>query len=104
MAYAERRRHALERIGSLNMSYTFATDAQSRAFFDEIAARMMNLFTIGREEAVGRMNRLWEGQTFIGPDDLIYHEDEEFWANTVFYGGDSKWWTNPPDLKPLPYP
>ena len=94
----------MERSSSLIMIYTFTTDAQSRAFFDEIATRLVALFTIGHEEAVGRMNRLWNGQVFTGPDDLIYHEDEDFWANTVFYGGDSKWWTNPPGLKPLPYP
>lgn len=86
------------------MNYTFTTDAQSRAFFNTIADRMSVLFKIGSEEAVGRMNRLWNGQIFTGADNLIYHEDEEFWANTVFYGGDSKWWMNPPDLKPLPYP
>lgn len=104
MAHTKRRRHALERTSSLTMSYTFITDAESRAFFDEIALRMVTLFAIEPEEAVGRMNKLWDGQAFIGPDDLIYHEDEDFWANTVFYGGDSMWWTNPPKLKPLPYP
>jgi hypothetical protein len=69
------------------MSFTFTTDTQSNAFFEEIASRMVALFRVGHEEAVGRMNRLWSGQTFTGPDDLIYHEDEDFWANMCFMAG-----------------
>ncbi|BCU78294.1 hypothetical protein [Luteolibacter sp. LG18] len=86
------------------MDYTFETDEMSKAFCDRIAEQMVALFGIDAEEAVGRMNRLWKGQSFVGPDDLIYHEDEVFWANLVYFGGDSNWWENPPDLKPLPYP
>lgn len=84
--------------------YEFDTDKQSKAFFDEIALRIFQLFAIDEAEAIGRMNRLWRGQKFIGPDDLIYHEDEDFWAYTVYYGGDQNWWENPSKLKPLPYP
>ncbi len=86
------------------MSYEFTTDAESKEFFDQIAGRMVALFGIEPAEAVGRMNRLWKGQSFVGTDTLIYHEDEDFWANNVYYGGDAQWWRNPADLKPLPYP
>lgn len=86
------------------MQYTFTTDYKSKEFFDKVAELMIVLFEISHDEAVGRMNRLWNDQVFTGPDNLIYHEDVDFWAYNVFYGGDSSWWMNPPDLKPLPYP
>jgi hypothetical protein len=86
------------------MSYTFTTDDESSAFIDEIAATMVALFGIHREEAVGRINQFWNGQSFTGPLDLIYHEDQEFWAKTVCYGADVMWWLDPPGLAPRPYP
>lgn len=104
MAHSGSGGYALERTCSIIMDYEFKTDEQSRAFCNKIAERMVSLFNISVEEAVGRMNRLWSGQSFIGPKDLIYHEDEDFWANDIFYGGDSLWWANPPGLKPLPFP
>jgi hypothetical protein len=84
-------------------SFEFETDEQSSAFCEQIAEEMVELFRISREEAIGRINRDWRGLKLIGPDDVIYHEDETYWANTIYYGKGSNWWLNPPDLKPRPY-
>ncbi|MEW8987645.1 MAG: hypothetical protein AB2401_11715 [Bacillus sp. (in: firmicutes)] len=57
----------------------------------EIAKKMMELFGISEKEAIGRINRHWRGETIKGPKDLIYHEDPEYWAKTIYYGKDSMW-------------
>ncbi|ASA54568.1 hypothetical protein [Vibrio gazogenes] len=84
--------------------FEFKTDSESAAYCEEILGKMIELFAIDSEEAIGRMNKYWHNQIIVGEDDPIYHEDEEYWAKTIFYGKDSFWWMNPPDLKPLPYP
>lgn len=84
--------------------FEFETDDESLGFCNTIILEMVKLFAIGESEAVGRVNRFWKGQKIVGEDDLVYHEEENYWANTIYYGKDSYWWTNPPDLKPLPYP
>ena len=85
------------------MDFAFFTDSRSRHFCESIASEMSALFGISAEEAVGRINRAWSGLSIIG-DDIVHHEDEEFWAFNIYYGHDSFWWKNPPDLKPLPFP
>ena len=84
--------------------FNFRTDTKSERYCDEIIRKMMNIFSISENEAVGRMNMLWDGLEIVGEDDLIYHEDVEYWVNTIYYGKDSNWWMNPPNLKPIPYP
>lgn len=84
--------------------FSFKTDQESYKYCEEILKKMVALFSIEESEALGRMNRSWEGQDLRGDDEVIYHEDEEYWANTIYYGKGSYWWMNPPDLKPLPYP
>jgi hypothetical protein len=83
--------------------FEFATDARSFAFCGAIVDRMVALFGITRDEAVGRLNRDWKGQGITGPSDIVYHEDEDYWARTIYYGAGSNWWLNPPNLKPRPY-
>jgi hypothetical protein len=85
------------------IAFDFKTDSESQVFCESIVNKMVEMFNINIEEAVGRVNRAWRGQELIGPDRMIYHEDEEYWANTIYYGKDSYWWLNPPDLKPLPF-
>ncbi|MDR4469073.1 MAG: hypothetical protein MRJ68_12395 [Nitrospira sp.] len=84
--------------------FEFATGPEAQVFCCNIVRRMSDLFQIPEEEAIGRMNRFWKGLSFDRKDDLIFHETEDFWANTIYYGRKSKWWKNPADLKPLPYP
>jgi hypothetical protein len=85
-------------------TFIFETDDQSTAFCEEIARQMVELFGITHEEAIGRINRDWRGLKIVGPDDVIYHEDEIYWAKTIYYGKGSNWWLNPANLKPRPYP
>ncbi len=83
--------------------FTFKTDEGAEEYCEAILAEMRGLFSISTDEALGRMNRAWDGQEFLGEEDPVYHEDEKYWANTIYYGKDSNWWMNPPNLKPLPY-
>jgi hypothetical protein len=85
-------------------TFVFETDGQSAAFCEAIARLMVELFGITHEEAIGRINRDWCGLKIVGPDDVIYHEDETYWAKTIYYGKGSNWWLNPANLKPRPYP
>jgi hypothetical protein len=72
--------------------FTFSTDADSEAFCLEIAAKMIELFGIPESESIGRISRHWDGQSITGPCDMIYHEDAEYWAKTVYFGKESFWW------------
>lgn len=83
--------------------YDFITDPESQAFCDLIASRMVQQFGITTAEAVGRINRQWRGMSFLGAEELIYHEAPDFWVNTIYYGPSSSWWIELPE-KPLPYP
>lgn len=85
-------------------AYTFQTDEQSREFCEGILQEMVRRFGVSETEALGRINRAWSGLEIVGDDDLIYHEDEEYWAQNIYYGKDSEWWLDPPGLAPLPYP
>jgi hypothetical protein len=82
-------------------SFEFETDDQSRAFCEQIAGKMVELFGISQQEAIGRINRDWRGLKVIGCD-IINHEDEAYWANTIYYGKGSNWWLNSPNLKSRP--
>ena len=86
------------------MKFEFETDEQSEGFVASIANRMVSLFGISIDEAVGRINRDWKGLKIIGSNEVIYHEDEDYWAKTIYYGKGSNWWLYPSNLKPRPYP
>lgn len=81
--------------------YEFEVDSDGGRFCEEIVEVMVNHFGITRDEAVERINRHWRGQKILG-EDVIYHEDAEYWAKTIFYGKDSLWWLEEDDLAPRP--
>ncbi len=83
--------------------FLFVTDKNSEEFCLLIAHKMVELFGISKEEAIGRINRDWKGQEIVGMD-VIYHEDEEYWAKEIYYGHDSRWWKGETGLKPSSYP
>ena len=87
----------------MSSRFEFQVDAESEEFCNEIVNEMIKHFGIPESEAIGRINQLWKGHDFEGQDDIRYHEPPEFWAYDIYYGGDSYWWLNPPDLKPKPY-
>ena len=88
----------------MSQQFEFKTDKQSEEFCNLIIGRMVSLFGITSDEARGRINRDWRGLKIIGPNDVIYHEDDEYWAKTIYFGKGSNWWLNPPNLKPRAYP
>lgn len=84
-------------------AFEFTATGSSLRLCERIVGRMVELFGISVEEAVGRINQQWAGLEFEDLD-LICHEDQDFWANDMYYGHGSHWWRKPPGLKPMPYP
>jgi len=80
-------------------------------FLNSITNKMIELFGITEDEAVGRINRRFSGQDFFDPErpekeiNIAYHEDEYYWANTLYYGKDSFWWIRKGEkIAPIPFP
>lgn len=92
------------------MHFPCAIDEQAIRFCEQIATEMTRRFAITPGEAVTRVNSHWCGQQIGGSDEIAYHEDEEFWAQDIFWGHDSSWWItgekrasmNLPPLAPKP--
>ena len=89
---------------SQRRKWSFTCDEEFNSFCDEIIAEMVKLHEISEEEAAGRIDRHWKGQQIVGPDNMVYHEEPDFWANTVYYGPEAFWWMEDVELNPLPYP
>jgi hypothetical protein len=93
----------------MNMSnkiFRFETDAESNQYFIDIYEKMIKLFGISYDEAIGRINQHFRHvDKFVGDEVLIYHETEEYWAKTIYYGDNSFWWLKEgkEELKPVPY-
>ena len=84
----------------MNQGYEFDMNhEEAESFCQTIVACMMQLFHITETEAIGRISRQWKGQHFK-TDDIRFHETEEFWANDIYYGAESYWWTHPSHLSP----
>ena len=84
--------------------FSFKTDRYSLPFCQRIVEIMTTKFGISEEEAIGRVNREWNGRHFVGKTHLYYHENEDYWAHNIYYGRVARWWMNPPDLEPVPFP
>lgn len=70
---------------------TINGDEEAKSFCLGIAREIARLFEIPISEAIGRVNKFWVNQTFVGPQ-MIYHRDEQFWANTIYYEDGTYWW------------
>lgn len=85
-------------------------DDFGREFLDSIVDKMIELFGISEDEAVGRINRHWPGQGFFDIEredkeyNMAYHELPHFWANSIYYTNDSLWWRPDGNVTPKPYP
>jgi hypothetical protein len=90
------------RVGTMELAIR-ASD-KARDFLEEIVTEMLILFPITRDEAVGRINEAWRHLGYVGDDDLIFHETKRYWAMTIYYGKESKWWLGTEGLRPRPYP
>lgn len=77
----------------MSSNFVFKTDEKSEEFCNQIAIKMVELFKITLEEAVGRINQAWANSLSIeGCDNIIYHEEEDFWAKTIYYPEGTRWW------------
>jgi hypothetical protein len=80
-------------------------NVEAQDFCDGIVREMVSLFSITEEEAISRINRQWSNlESLGGEEELIYHEDEKFWAQDIYYGPDSFWWLSDEErsIKNLP--
>lgn len=75
-------------------------------YFEDIIREMLVLFPITRSEAAGRLNRFWAGHDFTGElaVNLLRHELPTYWAKTIYYGRDVRWWKGEGGLGSDPYP
>jgi len=68
-------------------------DVEAKEFCERVVSEMVTLFSITEEEAITRVNCHWAHiESIGGQEELIYHEDERFWAQDIYYGSDSYWW------------
>lgn len=87
------------------LQFEMKLDLQSEVYLRSIVEEMVRLFSITEEEAYGRINMFWSGQTLQGDQIMLYHEDEEYWAKTIYFGKDSYWWLRDDEkIEPIPYP
>lgn len=68
---------------------------------------MVQLFGISYEEAIGRVARdlsSWDLES-EETEQMLGHEDADYWAYFIYYGPDVDWWRlTPGDLVPKPWP
>ena len=89
-----------------------AGDAKGLSFCRWIASEMVGTFAITAGEATARINRQWSApgdggrvpRVWIVGQTMVYHETAEFWAHTIYYGPDSRWWVPGARPRPLPHP
>jgi hypothetical protein len=82
----------------MKIKFEFSIDEQAQGFCEQIAVEMRRLFNVSLDEAVDRINAHWYGQEIIGEDDIVYHEDETFWANQIYYDESYSWWLESPPM------
>jgi hypothetical protein len=87
----------------------FDIDATPEAveYLSKIATKMASLFSIGRAEAVGRINKLWGTGKQLRTEmqlSLFFRENVEYWARLIYYRDNTKWWRDGEELIPRNYP
>lgn len=75
-------------------------------YIEKIVNAMVSLFSVTRAEAVGRVNKHWRNRDFFTAMSvsLLVRERPDFWAKTIYYPADVKWWKGESGLKARPYP
>ena len=66
--------------------FTFTTDDKSLEYCNLILEHMIHEMGATPEKALLKMNSLWEGLAFRGEDDLLYHQDVDYWAEVILLG------------------
>jgi hypothetical protein len=69
-----------------------ATD-RAAGYFRDIADSMVQLYSIPRSEAIGRIAKFWAGQSFLTRDAalLVEHQVPETWAKLIYSGRKGNW-------------
>jgi hypothetical protein len=80
-----------------------ATD-EAAEYFRDIADSMVQLYSIPRSEAIGRIGKFWTGQNFLTEyaTDLMQHQGPEQWAKLIYYGRKGNW-GDADSWQPVPY-
>ena len=65
---------------------------------------MVQQFGITWDEAIGRINQGYAGQSILGPLDWLYHEMPKDLARFIYYKPGVAWWLDGADLSPRMYP
>ncbi|GAA2316368.1 hypothetical protein OKJ48_02825 [Streptomyces kunmingensis] len=74
-------------------TYTMPTCAETDELLESVVEYMVTELGVSRAEAVARVNRQWHGQDLSDEDDIILHEEERFWALTIYYEDVPAWST-----------
>ncbi|SDM30485.1 hypothetical protein [Paenibacillus jilunlii] len=84
--------------------FRYGTTEEAQEFCEGIMIEMIKLFNISEEEAWGRVNDFWKSP-FKEDYDISYHETFNYWANTIYFGKEARWWKreSDPTLMPVPY-
>jgi hypothetical protein len=63
--------------------------AEGEELCEGIVKELRRLYGISEMDALQRINEHWRNQE-IGsfPDDVVFHEDETFWAKNIFHRGE----------------
>jgi hypothetical protein len=81
------------------MRFQCAGDTEADAFVASVVDAMTFLFGVSRQEAVLRVEQHWRLQLLAGPDDVVYHETPEYWAQTIYWPAASFWWLEEDERK-----
>lgn len=101
-------RQAVDVSEPVENPFNIPATSEAIQVFHEVKTEMMLLFGIEEEEAVGRINRHWQGRQFLSEMELLvlcHDHHDEYWAKTIWYGPQSFWWVKDEStLSPLPWP
>jgi hypothetical protein len=91
------------RLGVMNEFGIPATD-RAAEYFRDIADSMVQLYSIPRSEAIGRIRKFWTGQSFLTEyqTSLMQHQGPEQWAELIYYGRKGNW-SDKDSGQPVPY-
>ena len=78
------------------------TSAESLEYLYDIADEMVQQFSIGRMEAIARINQQWHGQDLSGEDELLFHELPYYWALRIYYPENVPDWSPTADRSSWP--
>lgn len=81
----------------------FKTDNEAYEYCMLIIKDMITSFNITEEEAVDRMNSDWGHIEKIDKDDIMFHEEPDYWSRKIYYNSDCYWWLPNEILKAKKY-